>query len=229
MAPRKKAEETTTKPSPTPATRRSARMTRSAAKRLNARLTELPTDARKKRKQGKAEESKKKVKIETETVTATSTEAQAEVNTLEEEEEDDEDEADEEDAKEENTCTGDGVNKTIVIEHCSKVALSVLILYHAFPNPYVDSCSKQCDAFKTNPFVECFSWYSVLLNPEKLMFFSDCQQSRRGCFEIQEEGEETFISLLNMKRLFRPLKGLDMDKVISNIIDRVKSSTNASD
>ncbi|KAJ6925090.1 hypothetical protein NC652_018130 [Populus alba x Populus x berolinensis] len=197
MAPRKKAEETTTKPSPTPATRRSARMTRSAAKRLNARLTELPTDARKKRKQGKAEESKKKVKIETETVTATSTEAQAEVNTLEEEEEDDEDEADEEDAKEENTCTGDGVNKTIVIEHC-----------------------KQCDAFKTNPFVECFSCYSVLLNPEK---------SRRGCFEIQEEGEETFISLLNMKRLFRPLKGLDMDKVISNIIDRVKSSTNASD
>ncbi|KAJ6915417.1 hypothetical protein NC651_017423 [Populus alba x Populus x berolinensis] len=125
MAPRKKAEETTTKPSPTPATRRSARMTRSAAKRLNARLTELPTDSRKKRKQGKAEESKKKVKIETETVTATSTEAQAEVNTLEEEEEDDEDEADEE-AKEENTCTGDGVNKTIVIENC-----------------------KQCDAFKT--------------------------------------------------------------------------------
>lgn len=100
-------------------------MTRSAAKRLNARLTELPTDSRKKRKQGKAEESKKKVKIETETVTATSTEAQAEVNTLEEEEEDDEDEADEE-AKEENTCTGDGVNKTIVIENC-----------------------KQCDAFKT--------------------------------------------------------------------------------
>nr|ALB00163.1 SepR [Populus tomentosa] len=130
MAPRKKAEETTTKPSPTPATRRSARMTRSAAKRLNARLTELPTDARKKRKQGKAEESKKKVKIETETVTATSTEAQAEVNTLEEEEEDDEDEdedeANEEDANEESTCAGDGVNKTIVIEHC-----------------------KQCDAFKT--------------------------------------------------------------------------------
>ncbi|KAI5586893.1 hypothetical protein POPTR_006G276300v4 [Populus trichocarpa] len=130
MAPRKKAEETKTKPSPTPATRRSARMTRSAAKRLNARLTELPTDARKKRKQGKAEESKKKVKIETETVTATSTEAQAEVNTLEEEEEDDEDEdedeANEEDAKEESTCAGDGVNKTIVIEHC-----------------------KQCDAFKT--------------------------------------------------------------------------------
>ncbi|KAJ6383160.1 hypothetical protein OIU77_031563 [Salix suchowensis] len=116
MAPRKKAEETKTKPSTTPATRRSARMTRSAAKRLNARLTELPTDAGKKRKQGKAEESKKKVK--TEAVTATSSESQPEVNTLEEEEDEDEDEADEEDAKEESTFTGDGVNKTIVIEHC---------------------------------------------------------------------------------------------------------------
>ena len=92
-------------------------MTRSAAKRLNARLTELPTDAGKKRKQGKAVESKKKVK--TETVSATSSESQPEVNTLEEEEDEDEDEdeADEEDAKEDSAFTGDGVNETIVIEH----------------------------------------------------------------------------------------------------------------
>ncbi|KAJ6354869.1 hypothetical protein OIU76_027648 [Salix suchowensis] len=31
-----------------------------------------------------------------------------------------------------------------------------------------------------------------------------------------------------MKRPFPPLKALDMDKVISDIIDRVKRSTNAS-
>ncbi|KAJ6361156.1 hypothetical protein OIU78_001741 [Salix suchowensis] len=182
MAPRKKAEETKTKPSTTPATRRSARMTRSAAKRLNARLTELPTDAGKKRKQGKAEESKKKVK--TEAVTATSSESQPEVNTLEEEEDEDEDEADEEDAKEESTFTGDGVNKTIVIEHC---------LYSLM-------------------------WVKKQIHADK--FFDNTeyrQQPRRGCFEIREEGGETFTSLLNMKRPFPPLKGLDMDEVTSII------------
>uniref|UniRef100_A0A6N2N8K1 Uncharacterized protein n=1 Tax=Salix viminalis TaxID=40686 RepID=A0A6N2N8K1_SALVM len=193
MAPRKKAEETKTKPSTTPATRRSARMTRSAAKRLNARLTELPTDAGKKRKQRKAEESKKKVK--TETVTATSSESQPEVNTMEEEEDEDEDEADEEDAKEESTFTGDGVNKTISV------------------HPYV---GEKADSWLVG--VASFIKGSYLLH-----------DPGRGCFEIRDEGGETFTSLLNMKRPFPPLKGFDMDKVISNIIDRVKSSTNASD
>jgi hypothetical protein len=51
MAPRKKAEETKSTSSEKPATRRSARMTRSTAKRFNAKLTELPTEPGKKRKQ----------------------------------------------------------------------------------------------------------------------------------------------------------------------------------
>ncbi|KAF9681391.1 hypothetical protein SADUNF_Sadunf06G0220900 [Salix dunnii] len=263
MAPRKKAEETKTKPSTTPATRRSARMTRSAAKRLNARLTELPTDAGKKRKQGKAVESKKKVK--TETVSATSSESQPEVNTLEEEEDEDEDEdeANEEDAKEESTSTGDGVNKTIVIEHCFySLALIVfgfqelgeewfhrkVLLYMASKCHY--DLSKQCIEFKTRAMqvkdglLRAFPGISVLLNSEMVTslqnsdkFFDNTayrQQvcftedylichwhiPRRGCFEIREEGGETFISLRNMKRPFPPLKGLDIAKVISNIIDR---------
>ncbi|KAG5244541.1 selenoprotein [Salix suchowensis] len=209
MAPRKKAEETKTKPSTTPATRRSARMTRSAAKRLNARLTELPTDAGKKRKQGKAEESKKKVK--TEAVTATSSESQPEVNTLEEEEDEDEDEADEEDAKEESTFTGDGVNKTIVIEHCicwCSCSLYSLMWVKKQIHDYL-ICHWHI--------VLCFNFSFSCIFSILLMFFSDCQQPRRGCFEIREEGGETFTSLLNMKRPFPPLKGLDMDEVTSII------------
>ncbi|KAG5225070.1 selenoprotein [Salix suchowensis] len=199
MAPRKKAEETKTTSSEKPATRRSARMTRSTAKRLNAKLTELQAESGKKRMQEKAAESKKK-KVKTEVKeaaaakTTSSSEAQEEGNTEEVKEEEPE--------AEEESPTGDAVSKTIVIEHC-----------------------KQCNAFKTRAIqvqdglLSAFPGISVLLNPEK---------PRRGCFEIREEGGETFISLQSMKRPFPPLKALDMDKVISDIIDRVKRSTNAS-
>ncbi|XP_011045029.1 PREDICTED: uncharacterized protein LOC105140055 [Populus euphratica] len=204
MAPRKKAEETKSTSSEKPATRRSARMTRSTAKRFNAKLTELPTESGKKRKQEKAAESqKKKVKthLKEEAETKTSSSSEAEVEGKAEEVKEEEPEAKEEDAKEESPA-GDAVTKTIVIEHC-----------------------KQCNAFKTRAIqvkdglLSAFPGISVLLNPEK---------PRRGCFEIREEGGETFISLQNMKRPFPPLKALDMDQVISDIIDRVKSTTSAS-
>jgi hypothetical protein len=54
---------------------------------------------------------------------------------------------------------------------------------------------------------------TVSLNPEK---------PRRGCFEIREEGGQTFISLLEMKRPFAPMKALDMEEVIEDIIKKVK-------
>ncbi|KAK6783290.1 hypothetical protein RDI58_021087 [Solanum bulbocastanum] len=55
----------------------------------------------------------------------------------------------------------------------------------------------------------------IRVNPEK---------PRRGCFEIRVDGEkgEKFVSLLDMKRPFGPMKALDMDKVISEIIDKIK-------
>ncbi|MCE3215369.1 hypothetical protein HAX54_002106 [Datura stramonium] len=55
----------------------------------------------------------------------------------------------------------------------------------------------------------------VRVNPEK---------PRRGCFEIRVDGEngEKFVSLLDMKRPFGPMKALDMDKVISEIIEKIK-------
>ncbi|KAH1046004.1 hypothetical protein J1N35_036788 [Gossypium stocksii] len=42
------------------------------------------------------------------------------------------------------------------------------------------------------------------------------KEPRRGCFEIREEGGETFISLLDMKRPFKPMKELDMEKAFLN-------------
>ncbi|OMO90576.1 hypothetical protein COLO4_19050 [Corchorus olitorius] len=54
---------------------------------------------------------------------------------------------------------------------------------------------------------------TVLLNPVK---------PRKGCFEVREEGGETFISLLGMQRPWNPLKALDLDEEISKIIDKLK-------
>ncbi|CAF2049542.1 BnaA09g41390D [Brassica napus] len=53
----------------------------------------------------------------------------------------------------------------------------------------------------------------VTLNPLK---------PRRGCFEIREEGGESFISLLDMKKPFTPMTELDMEEVVSNIVERIK-------
>ncbi|XP_027083403.1 uncharacterized protein [Coffea arabica] len=93
----------------------------------------------------------------------------------------------------------DGSKKTIIVEHC-----------------------KQCNSFKTRALQVkdglekgLDGGVNVILNPEK---------PRRGCFEIREEGEngEKFISLLEMKRPFTPMKALDMDKVVSDILEKIK-------
>ncbi|KAH7834535.1 hypothetical protein Vadar_017118 [Vaccinium darrowii] len=86
--------------------------------------------------------------------------------------------------------------KTVVIEHC-----------------------KQCNSFKTravqvkNGLESGLPGITVLVNPEK---------PRRGCFEIREEGGGKFISLLDMKRPFTPMKALDMDEVIADVIEKIK-------
>lgn len=86
--------------------------------------------------------------------------------------------------------------KTIIIEHC-----------------------KQCNSFKTraiqvkNGLEKGVAGINVMVNPEK---------PRRGCFEIREESGGIFVSLLDMKRPFKPMKELDMDNVIAEIIDKIK-------
>ncbi|KAK8513462.1 hypothetical protein V6N13_002204 [Hibiscus sabdariffa] len=108
-----------------------------------------------------------------------------------------EDAAEAEASPEELTAADDGShNKTVVVEHC-----------------------KQCNSFKTRAFQvrdglqKGVPGVNVLLNPDK---------PRKGCFEIREEGGETFISLLDMKRPFKPMKELDMEKVVSDIIEKIK-------
>lgn len=100
---------------------------------------------------------------------------------------------------EEDTKAVDGSKKTIIVEHC-----------------------KQCNSFKTRALLVkeglekgLDGGVNVVLNPEK---------PRRGCFEVREEGEsgEKFISLLDMKRPFTPMKDLDMDEVVSDILDKIK-------
>ncbi|XP_051151321.1 uncharacterized protein LOC127265538 [Andrographis paniculata] len=87
-------------------------------------------------------------------------------------------------------------SKTIIIEHC-----------------------KQCNSFKTravqvkNGVEKDAPGVKVVVNPEK---------PRRGCFEIREKGGETFVSLLDMKRPFKPMKDLDMEKLILDIVEKIK-------
>ncbi|XP_055819505.1 uncharacterized protein LOC129888574 [Solanum dulcamara] len=91
-----------------------------------------------------------------------------------------------------------GSKKIVVVEHC-----------------------KQCNQFKIRAvkvkqeLENGVPGLEVRVNPEK---------PRRGCFEIRLDGEngEKFVSLLNMKRPFGPMKALDMDKVISEIIEKIK-------
>ncbi|KAL6208106.1 hypothetical protein ACLB2K_019058 [Fragaria x ananassa] len=85
--------------------------------------------------------------------------------------------------------------KTIVIERCM-----------------------QCNSFKTRAdqvraSLESLPGITVKINPVK---------PRRGCFEIREEGGEKFISLLDMKRPFKPMKDLNMQEVIDNIIQKIQ-------
>ncbi|KAL6556373.1 hypothetical protein OROGR_005661 [Orobanche gracilis] len=87
-------------------------------------------------------------------------------------------------------------SKTVIIEHC-----------------------KQCNSFKTRAIQvkigleKGVEGVNVLVNPEK---------PRRGCFEIRVKGGDIFVSLLDMKRPFEPMKKLDMEKVISDIVEKIR-------
>ncbi|XP_020225421.1 uncharacterized protein LOC109807311 [Cajanus cajan] len=81
----------------------------------------------------------------------------------------------------------------------------------------IEYCT-QCDPFETKAtelkdgLVNRVPGIILRVNPKK---------PREGCFEIRNEGGEKFISLLNMKPPFEALLDLDMDKVISDISDKI--------
>ncbi|XP_010472454.1 PREDICTED: selenoprotein H-like [Camelina sativa] len=107
-----------------------------------------------------------------------------------------EEEHGEDDAAEEANEEDDSGKKKIVIEHC-----------------------KQCKSFKERAnqvkegLEEAVPGIIVTVNPDK---------PRRGCLEIREEGGETFISLLGMKRPFTLMKELNMEEVIKDIVEKIK-------
>ncbi|KAJ6827269.1 selenoprotein H-like [Iris pallida] len=81
----------------------------------------------------------------------------------------------------------------------------------------IEAC-KQCNSFKTRANMvkegleSAVAGIAVTINPDK---------PRRGCFEIRDGSGEVFISLLDMKRPFKPMKDLDMDKVIEDIVQKI--------
>lgn len=84
--------------------------------------------------------------------------------------------------------------------------------------PIIIEACKQCNSFRTRANMvkegleKAIPGIYVSINPEK---------PRRGCFEIREESGQTFISLLNMPRPFTPMKKLDMEKVIEDIVKEI--------
>ncbi|XP_074556205.1 uncharacterized protein LOC141812014 [Curcuma longa] len=81
----------------------------------------------------------------------------------------------------------------------------------------VEAC-KQCNSFKTRAIQvkegleNAVPGIVVSINPDK---------PRRGCFEIREEGGQTFVSLLDMMRPFTPMKKLNMEDVITDIVEKI--------
>ncbi|XP_042420033.1 uncharacterized protein LOC122008384 [Zingiber officinale] len=81
----------------------------------------------------------------------------------------------------------------------------------------IEAC-KQCTSFKRRAIQvkegleNAVHGINVSINPDK---------PRRGCFEIREEGGQMFVSLLNMPRPFTPMKELDMDQVIKDIVKKI--------
>ncbi|XP_020243674.1 selenoprotein H-like, partial [Asparagus officinalis] len=82
----------------------------------------------------------------------------------------------------------------------------------------IEAC-KQCNSFKTRANIvkegleSAIPGIDVTINPEK---------PRRGCFEVRKASGEIFISLLGLKRPFTPMKNLDMDEVVEDIVNKIK-------
>ncbi|CAN6841441.1 unnamed protein product [Brassica oleracea] len=87
-------------------------------------------------------------------------------------------------------------HKRIVIEHC-----------------------KQCKSFKERA-NELKDGLEIAV--PGIIVTVNADKPRRGCFEIREEGGQTFVSLLDMKRPFKEMKDLDMEQVIADIVEKLK-------
>ncbi|KAJ6828017.1 putative selenoprotein H [Iris pallida] len=91
-------------------------------------------------------------------------------------------------------------------------------LADSFPKSVIIEACKQCNQFKMRANMvkegleNVVAGVAVTINPDK---------PRRGCFEIRDGSGGIFISLLDMKRPFTPMRKLDMEKVIKDIILKI--------
>ncbi|KAH7524281.1 hypothetical protein FEM48_Zijuj06G0102700 [Ziziphus jujuba var. spinosa] len=200
MAPRKRSAS---QEEPAKATTESVRVTRSSTRRVaNPNSADsFPNESVKpelpKKKKVKVAETKKKEKVKEE--------RKMEEETLE-------------------MADGDAAHRTIIVEHWllfgidERVSLKLFARIKVVDDDFNCIFTKQCNSFKTRALqvekglLKGVPNVKVELNPDK---------PRRGCFEIREKDGEIFISLLDMKRPFKPMKDLDMEEVIADIINKI--------
>lgn len=83
----------------------------------------------------------------------------------------------------------------------------------------VIEASKECNSFKTRAakvqidLTKALPGLEVQVNPDR---------PRKGCFEIRDQDGSIFVSLLGMPRPFTKLKNLDLDKLVEEIVAKVK-------
>ncbi|PIA26171.1 hypothetical protein AQUCO_09600021v1 [Aquilegia coerulea] len=179
-------------PSPKMNTRNASRLTRSAAaSSKSARFMTLEDLPKKKRVRKSSSETASK-KQKVDAEEEQGSETLAEDTTVKEEEEEEEEEDTE--SKITTAADGDSAVKTIEIEHCTQ------------NKTFKETATAVKDALE-----KAIPGIKVLLNPEK---------PRRGCFEVREGGEP-FVSLLDMKKPFQQMKDLDMEKVVTDALEKI--------
>ncbi|KAJ7519587.1 hypothetical protein O6H91_20G045000 [Diphasiastrum complanatum] len=87
--------------------------------------------------------------------------------------------------------------KNIIIEHC-----------------------KQCNSFKTRALKVK---ESLEIKVQGIKVFINLEKPRKGCFEIRDEQGNIFVSFLDMPRPFKKLKELNLDTIIDEIAQKLKT------
>ncbi|KAG8382268.1 hypothetical protein BUALT_Bualt05G0059100 [Buddleja alternifolia] len=93
----------------------------------------------------------------------------------------------------------DGSKKTVIIEHCKQ---SGSALFKTKAVEVKNGVEKEAEDV------------NVVINPKK---------PRKGCFEIRLiNGGDAFVSLVDLKKPFEALDELDVEKVVADIVDKIK-------
>ncbi|OIV97768.1 hypothetical protein TanjilG_12525 [Lupinus angustifolius] len=124
---------------------------------------------------------------------------------MEQQEDDDDDEEKEEEEddgeSDKEPSSSNANNTTIIIEHSERKL-------------FKDKAQEVKQALE-----EALPGITITINSRKL--------NKLGSFDIEEEGGEKFCSLKGMKSPFKRLKELDVERVVSDITDKISSKNNS--